>query len=215
MDQKKLRDCLGLFTTGVIIACARKKNFFSEGYFAEKIGEHFFEERLKKFEDAWHKFFQENSLGQKLEKKFPTQDYLEKIKKIFADEFFGMTINSFTSISLNPPLVSFCIDNKSSNLELFRKNRYFSLNILSLQQKQLSSAFATPKNSSKWGVESYFFAKKGSPIFKNSLAFFECKKHKIIKMGDHYIVIGEVLDFGKMSEEKPLLYYGGKYAEIN
>ena len=83
MDQKKLRDCLGLFTTGVIIACARKKNFFSEGYFAEKIGEHFFEEKLKKFEDAWHKFFQENSLGQKLEKKFPGRDCTHRFPKFF------------------------------------------------------------------------------------------------------------------------------------
>ncbi len=215
MDKKELRNCLGLFTTGVIIACARKKNFFSEGYFAEKIGEKFFEEKIKRFEEIWQKFLKENSLGQRLEKKFPAQNYLEKIKKIFADEFFGMTINSFTSVSLEPPLVSFCIDNKSSNLELFRKNRYFSLNILSANQKLLSGAFATPKNSSKWGVEPYFFAKKGSPIFENSLAFFECKKHKIIAMGDHHIVIGEVLDFAKINNSKPLIYSCGKYAEIS
>jgi flavin reductase (DIM6/NTAB) family NADH-FMN oxidoreductase RutF len=215
MDQRKLRDCLGLFATGVIIACARRKNFFSEGYFAEKIGEKFFEEKIKKFEDSWHNFLKENELGRRLEKKFPTQNFLEKIKKIFADEFFGMTINSFTSISLNPPLVSFSIDNRSSNLALFKKNRYFSLNILSQEQQKLSGAFATPKNSSKWGVEPYFFAKKGSPIFQNSLAFFECKKHKIIKLGDHHMVIGEVIDFGKVSDAKPLLYYSGKYSEVS
>lgn len=214
MDQRKLRDCLGLYTTGVIIACARKKNFFSEGYFAEKIGEKFFEEKIKKFEDSWQRFLKENQLGQKLEKKFPTQNFLEKIKKIFANEFFGMTINSFTSISLDPPLISFSIDNRSSNLALFKKNRYFSLNILSDQQQLLSGAFATPKNSIKWGVEPYFFAKKGSPIFQNSLAFFECRKHKIIKIGDHHVVFGEVIDFDKVNDGKPLLYYSGKYAEI-
>jgi len=212
MDQRKLRDCLGLFGTGVIIACARKKNFFTESFFTEK----FLEEKhlIRKFEEFWHNFLQENSFGQKLEKKFSTNNFLEKIKQIFADEFFGMTINSFTSISLNPPLVSFCIDNKSANLELFKKNRYFSLNILSQQQQALASAFATPRNSKKWGVEPYFFGVKGNPIFQNSLAFFECKKHKILKIGDHHVVIGEVLDFGKISEAKPLLYYAGKYAEV-
>jgi flavin reductase (DIM6/NTAB) family NADH-FMN oxidoreductase RutF len=210
MDSKKLRDCLGLFGTGVIIACARKNNFFTEGYFSEK----FLSEKIKKFEDGWQHFFNENPIGKKLEKKFPTQNFLEKIKKIFADEFFGMTINSFTSISLDPPLVSFCIDNRSANLELFKKNRYFSLNILSTGQQQLASAFATPKNSNKWGVEPYFFGKKGNPIFQNASAFFECKKSKIIKLGDHHVVIGEVLDFGRINDENPLLYYSGKYAEV-
>ena len=212
MDHRKLRDCLGLFGTGVIIACARKKNFFTESFFTET----FFEEKhlIKKFEEFWHNFLQENALGQKLEKKFATNNFLEKIKHIFADEFFGMTINSFTSVSLNPPLVSFCIDNKSANLKLFKKNRYFSLNVLSQEQQALASAFATPRNSKKWGVEPYFFGAKGNPIFQNSLAFFECKKHKIIKIGDHHVVIGEVLDFGKINDAKPLFYYAGKYAEV-
>lgn len=216
MDHRKIRDCFGLFGTGVIIACARKKNFFSESFFSNKISHKIFEDKkfIKKFEDFWHNFFSENPWGKKLEKRFSSNNFLEKIKKIFADEFFGMTINSFTSISLNPPLVSFCIDNKSSNLELFKKNRYFSLNILSAQQQKLAGAFATPKNSTKWGVETYFFGKKGSPIFENSLAFMECKKHKIIKLGDHHMVIGEVLDFGKIKDDKPLFYYAGKYADL-
>jgi len=212
MDHKKLRDCLGSFGTGVIIACARKKNFFAENFFSEK----FFEDQhlVKKFEEFWQSFLHENTFGQKLEQKFPTHNFLDKIKKIFAAEFFGMTINSFTSVSLNPPLVSFCIDNKSSNLELFKKNRYFSLNVLSQEQQGLANAFATPKNSSKWGVEPYFFGQKGNPIFKNSLAYFECKKHRIIKLGDHHVVVGEVLDFGKINDKKPLLYYGGKYEAL-
>lgn len=212
MDHRKLRDCLGSFTTGVIIACARKKNFFAENFFSEK----FFEDQhlMKKFEEFWHNFLQENAFGKKIEEKFPTHTFLEKIKKIFAAEFFGMTINSFTSVSLNPPLVSFCIDNKSANLKLFKKNRYFSLNVLCDEQKDLASAFATPKNSSKWNVEPYFFGRKGNPIFKNSLAYFECKKHRILKIGDHHIVIGEVLDFGKINDKKPLLYYAGKYENL-
>lgn len=212
MDQKKLRDSLGNFSTGVIIACARRKNFLAETFFTKK----FFADQnlLKKFEEFWQNFLHENPLGQKIEQNLVAQNFLEKLKKIFAAEFFGMTINSFTSVSLNPPLVSFCIDNKSANLEFFKKNRYFSLNILSQEQQGLASAFATPKNSKKWGVEPYIFGQFGNPIFQNSLAFFECKKHRVIKCGDHHIIIGEVLDFGKINEKEPLLYYRGKYAQL-
>ncbi len=202
MDPRKLRDCLGLFSTGIIIACARRKNFLTEKIDAEKILHNkIFSEKILN-----NKLINETNLGKTL---------LEKLKEIFADEFFGMTINSFSSVSLNPPLVSFCIDNKSSNLELFKKNRTFSLNILSESQQSLSSGFATPKNSKKWDIEPYSLGKYGNPIFENSLAYFECKKHRIIKAGDHHIIIGEIIDFAKLNEAKPLMYFQGKYRNIS
>ena len=172
MDKKKLRENLGNFSTGVIIACARKKNFFATKFFNENFLEN--NKIIKKFEDFWQNFFEKNSIGNKISKKFfsesfklkdgDIQNFLDdkifnKIKTIFSDEFFGMTINSFASISLEPPLISFCIDNKSSNLKLFKQNRYFLLNILSQEQQDLASAFATPKNSKKWTVEPYIFSK--------------------------------------------------------
>ncbi len=213
MDSKHLRETLGLFSTGVIIACARRRNFLEENFFSERF---FLDKNLVgKFEEFWQNFLHENPFAKKFESKISTQNFLEKIKKIFAAEFFGMTINSFTSVSLNPSLVSFCIDNKSANLKFFKKNRYFSLNVLSQEQQGLASAFATPRNSKKWGVEPYFFGQKGNPIFQNSLAFFECKKHRVIKCGDHHIIIGEVLDCGKINDAKPLIYYRGKFDVLN
>ena len=193
MDHKKLRDCLGLFTTGVIVACAKKNNFLAD-----------------KFSHA--AFFESEVFTKKL---LNYKIFSEVLKKIFTEEFFGMTINSFSSVSLEPPLVSFCIDNKSNNLKLFKKNDYFSLNILTENQIELAKGFATPKNNKKWQIESYFLGKNGSPIFENSLGFFECKKHKIIKAGDHHIIIGEVVDFGKIKyEENPLLYSKSKFGFI-
>ena len=183
MDQKKFRETLGLFSTGVIIACARRRNFLAEKIFD-------------------HKIFNETNLGKNL---------LAKLKKIFAAEFFGMTINSFSSLSLEPKQILFCIDNKSTNLRLFKKNRYFSLNVLSQEQLELAKAFALTKNSKKWDAEPYSFGKFGNPIFENSLGFFECKKHHVIKSGDHHIIIGEVLDFGKINESKPLVFYRGGF----
>ena len=201
MDQRKYRDSLGLFATGIVIACARRKNFLTEKIDAEKILHNIvFSEKILN-----SKLMNETTLGKNL---------LEKLKEIFAAEFFGMTINSFSSVSLKPPLVSFCIDNKSSNLPLFQKNKTFSLNILSEEQQELASGFATPKNSKKWGIEPYFLEKNGNPIFENSIGYFECKKHKIIKAGDHHIVIGEVVNFGKLSEKAPLLYFQGKYSKF-
>lgn len=184
MDQKKLRESLGLFATGVIVACARKKNFLSE--------------RVSKAN-----IFENKAFTQKL---FNNKVFGQTLKDAFAEEFFGMTINSFSSVSMKPPLVSFCIDNRSSNLNLFRKNRYFSLNILSETQQALASGFATPKNNEKWQIEPYFLGIHGSPIFENSLGFFECKKHRVIKAGDHHIIIGEVVEFGKIQDAGPLLY---------
>lgn len=190
IEAKKLRECLGLFTTGVIIACARKKNFFADNLFAEK------------FLDK--KIFTDTVLANSF--------LAEKLKKIFSEEFFGMTINSFTSVSLNPPLVSFLVDNRSSNLKLFKKNRYFSLNILSQEQLNLARAFATPKNNSKWNIEDYYFGKKGNPIFKNSLAFLECERFKVTKIGDHHLIVGRVIDFSKSDDnKKPLIYFKGGF----
>lgn len=247
IDLKELRNHLGQFATGVIIACARKNNFFAQKFFSEKLfNEKFYENflnennLLKKFEDFWHNFADQQHWQKRLinkfflhrnnssssdkstkglskpntnPKNFFSENFLQKIKKIFAEEFFGMTINSFSSISLNPALISFCIDNKSGNLKFFKQNRYFLLNILSEEQQDLASAFATPKNSKKWSVEPYIFSKFGNPIFHNSLCFIECQKHKVIKMGDHHIIIGEVINFAKVNEKKPLLYFSGKYAQ--
>lgn len=191
MDQRNLRDCLGLFTTGVIIVCAKKKNFFTDNFYVEKIFN--------------HKLFNKNNLG---------KTFLLKLKALVADEFFGMTINSFSSVSLDPALVLFSVDNKSSNLKFFKKSHHFSLNILSKNQLELSKAFATSKSSNKWQVESHYLGKFGNPIFQNSLGFFECKKQRIIKAGDHHIIIGKVLDFAKLNEQEALVYSKGKYSVL-
>lgn len=192
MDHKKLRENFGLFATGVIIACARKKNFLADTFFVEK----FFDKEI--FTKA---ILSNNFLAQ-------------KFKKIFTEEFFGLTINSFSSVSLEPPLLSFCIDNKSTNLKLFQKNRYFSLNVLSEEQQELANAFAKPKNNKKWQVEPYFFGPKGNPIFQNSLGYFECEKEKIVKAGDHHILIGRIISFEKLSDKKPLIYHKGQYKAV-
>ncbi len=85
MDQKKLRETLGNFSTGVIIACARRRNFLAEHFFSER----FFSENdwVEKFEEFWQNFLQGNPLAQKLESKIPTKIFWKKLKKFLPLNF--------------------------------------------------------------------------------------------------------------------------------
>ncbi len=206
MEHRKLRDCLGLFSTGVMIACGRRRNFLAEKFSIEKI----FDQQL-----VIQKILNNKIINKTIHDSALAQSILDKLKKFFADEFFGMTINSFASVSLEPPMALFSIDNKSSNLRFFKKNHYFSLNILGSEQVNLAKAFATPKNSTKWGVEPYFLGKFGNPIFQNSIGFLECKRKRVIKAGDHHIIIAEIVDFERLNEDEPLLYVKGKFSISN
>ena len=62
--------------------------------------------------------------------------------------------------------------------------------------------------------EPYYFGKFGNPIFDKSIGFLECKKHKITKIGDHHMIIGEIVDFGKINDEKPLIYNQGRFDSL-
>jgi len=132
-----------------------------------------------------------------------------------SDEIHGLTINSFSSVSLDPPLVLFCVDNRSSNLDKFRNNAFFTLNILSEGQIDLATAFAKPNNAEKWAVEGYSLTENSCPIFDNALGYLECRKDRIIEAGDHHIIIGEVVSFKDLGENKnPLLYFKSNFCKI-
>lgn len=126
-------------------------------------------------------------------------------------ELYGLTVNSFSSVSLQPPLLLFSVGNESYNLEAFRRSNSFIINILSAKQIGLAKEFALSQNHKKWTAEKYHFTANHNVIFENSLGYFECKKHDIIKAGDHHIIIGEVINFAKLSNEDPLLYFRSEF----
>lgn len=132
----------------------------------------------------------------------------------FAGQNYGMTINSFASVSLDPALLLFSIDSKSSNLNAFQKGEHFSLSILSNKQLNLAQEFARPANEQKWKVEEHFLDKTNAPIFKNSLGYFECEKHDIIAAGDHHIIIGKIINHSKLSDDQPLLYLNSRFHSL-
>ena len=125
----------------------------------------------------------------------------------------GFTANSFTSVSLDPPLILICIGDFNEGIELFRNSKHFAINILNEKQMDISNLFATP-TSKKFDDTKWFKGQLGSPIIEDSLAWFECKNYDQIRSGDHIILIGNVKYFRKEGGY-PLGYYNGNYIKFN
>jgi flavin reductase (DIM6/NTAB) family NADH-FMN oxidoreductase RutF len=124
----------------------------------------------------------------------------------------GMTVNSFTSVSLEPPLVLFCIDLRSRLLDPFTQSKYFSINILDDSQEALSRRFAQSLEERFEGV-SWQPGASGAPILDGVLASFECERAKTVEAGDHVILIGRVVQMA-MRPGAPLVYFGSGYRQL-
>lgn len=110
----------------------------------------------------------------------------------------GITVNSFCSVSLDPPLVLVCIDLKSNTLQHFRESGSLAINILSDQQEHLSRCFATPSQEryEQFCHANYYLSVTGSPIINNALAFIDTRIVAEYPGGDHAIFIGQVVALG-------------------
>jgi flavin reductase (DIM6/NTAB) family NADH-FMN oxidoreductase RutF len=122
----------------------------------------------------------------------------------------GITINSFTSVSRDPPLVLICIDHRSQIVQHFVAGRSFAINVLSHDQHELSVRFAKNWQSRFLGV-AWQPGLTGSPVLYGSAAVLECSLQQIIQAGDHLIVLGEVMD-GVFTDRLPLLYLRSTYS---
>jgi len=121
----------------------------------------------------------------------------------------GMTANSFTSVSLAPPLVLVCVDHRTRILEHFRSSEFFGINILGVDQKHLSERFAGSGYDRFEGVE-WYAGQTGVPLLPDALATIECTRVNVVTAGDHDILIGEVLH-ANCRDGEPLLFYGSQY----
>ena len=127
----------------------------------------------------------------------------------------GMTANSFTSVSLEPPLVLVCVDFRTNTHQFVASRGTFGVNILSAQQKDVGSYFARlPKD--RYGEVPYLYRLSGNglPLIEGSLAFFGCYVVDSHVHGDHTIYIGQVDDISLGNAEKPLLFYESQYANL-
>ena len=125
----------------------------------------------------------------------------------------GFTANSFTSVSLEPPLILICIGDFNEGLELFKNSEYFAVNILNEAQVDISNLFAKPLKNKFEEIE-WSNSKFGVPIIKGALAWLECKNFDQIRSGDHLILIGNVKNFHNEGGY-PLAYYNGNYISFN
>ena len=129
-----------------------------------------------------------------------------------AGELYGMTVSSFASLSLNPPLVLICIDKSVPSHDMIRDSGRFVVNILAERQEHLSRRFATTANDKFKGV-AWHSGQLGLPVLDNTLAAIECRLRDALDGGDHTIFVGEVVD-AEVREGAPLLYYRRGYREL-
>ncbi|MCG2622579.1 flavin reductase family protein [Arthrobacter sp. I2-34] len=121
----------------------------------------------------------------------------------------GMTANSFTSVSLDPPLLLFCIANTAPSLEHFRSSGRFAIHVLSAEQHLLSSQFARPAADKFAGLEVTEDG-DGVPEIRDVLVRFACRTVSSYVEGDHTIVVGRVHSYSRRDGE-PLVFFSGEY----
>jgi flavin reductase (DIM6/NTAB) family NADH-FMN oxidoreductase RutF len=127
-------------------------------------------------------------------------------------ELAGLTASSFTSVSLNPPLVLFCLAHNSTGREIFEAAEGFVIHILGAGQQALSSGFAK-QGGDKFAGVAWKPGLLDMPVLEGVLASLECRVAQRHPGGDHTIYVGTVEQIG-VSDEAPLVYYRGKYHSV-
>ena len=125
----------------------------------------------------------------------------------------GMTVNSFSSVSLDPPLVLVSIDLRNAILGHFLTSSYFAVNILAEEQEELSRRFASASENRFHGVD-WRPSTSGAPLLAGALAYLECAVTKVMEIGDHSVLIGEVRH-AEYKEGRPLVFYDSTYRKLD
>ena len=128
-------------------------------------------------------------------------------------ELIGITINSFNSVSLDPPLILFSLNRRAYSMRAFLSTQAFAVNILSAGQEAISERFARALED-KWSGIEHEVWDSGCPILTGAIASFECKIRHTYHGGDHVIFVGEVTRLRHDPDGQPLLYHRGKYCTV-
>lgn len=124
----------------------------------------------------------------------------------------GVTINSFTSVSLDPPLVLFCLDRRSRTLPLFQAAGFFAVNILAEEHRDWSARFA--RRPDDWTGIPHGDWVTGAPVIEDVIAACDCTVESLYDGGDHVILVGRVQRIEAAVERQPLVYHRGRYARV-
>ncbi len=124
----------------------------------------------------------------------------------------GLTVNAFTSVSLQPPLILVCVEKSTGSHHAFENGGAFVVNILRHDQETISNRFASILPDKFAGID-YHLGIDDLPVLKNALANLECRQENAFDAGDHTVYIGEIEKI-TVSEGDPLIYFQGNYREI-
>jgi flavin reductase (DIM6/NTAB) family NADH-FMN oxidoreductase RutF len=134
------------------------------------------------------------------------------------DVLHGMTANAFASVSLDPPLVLVCVDQRAWCHDLLAGAKAFAVTVLAADQERESVWFASSRRPSGREqfdpVEWWPAPVTGSPVLTGGIAWLDCRLYETHDGGDHSIFLGEVVDLGIQREAEPLLFYDGAYRRI-
>lgn len=126
----------------------------------------------------------------------------------------GLTVNSFTSVSLDPPLLLVCLAKKAASASALIASPCFAVNVLQTGQQPASIRFST-RDEDRFGTTSWSCGEGGAPIISDSLGVFECERHAVHDGGDHHILIGQVVKASFDASLDPLLYFRGRYRRLH
>lgn len=124
----------------------------------------------------------------------------------------AMIIGSFASISLEPPLVGFWVDRTSKRQEILRQATYFCVNILAADQDGLCRQIAKSGGETLSGVD-WSPDANGCPAIRGVIATIHCRRHQILAVGDHDLIVGDVLSLSPATGRTPLLFFKGEFGD--
>jgi flavin reductase (DIM6/NTAB) family NADH-FMN oxidoreductase RutF len=122
----------------------------------------------------------------------------------------GMTINSFSSLSCDPPLVLWCLQIDSASLSAFTTADYFAVNVLAAHQERIARCFAARGTDRFAGLDWHSDA-CGMPLLPGRLGSFTCRRTEQIRGGDHLIIVGLLEEYEVTTGQAPLIFYGGQF----
>jgi len=130
------------------------------------------------------------------------------------NEPMGVTVNSFSSVSIDPPLILFSLAHTGNHCQEFKVSGKFAVNILSSSQMDLCNCFASPKENRFDGV-AHTLGENGTPVFEGCLAVLECETFALQEAGDHLVFICRVTNVRAKTEVSPLLFYKGNFPKLS
>jgi len=133
-----------------------------------------------------------------------------------AGEMRGITIGSFTSVALDPPLISFNVGQEGRMHGVLLTASHFAVHLISQQQTHLCEHFATPDLTSaeQFSTVRHHLDAYGVPILEDALVVLRCQRHDVFEAGDHSIILGQVIDIDEANDGEPVLYYNRSYRNI-